>query len=143
MLGVRMLAGRRPRAVAASALTALAIAAPSASAAGDTTPPTAPTGVTAEYDNCYGFFVRWHSPTDNVDSPADLRYRFYDRDGRLLWGWDGTTDFAADPSGETTILIGIQRPATARAVDRAGNLSAPTSRRPPAWEHSSNDRHPW
>jgi hypothetical protein len=127
MLGVRMLGGRRAHAVAASALTALAIAAPSASAAGDTTPPTAPTNVTREFDNCFGFFVRWHSSTDNVDSPADLRYRFYDRDGRLLWGWDGTTDFAADPSGETINLIGIQAPSTARAVDRAGNLSAPAS----------------
>jgi hypothetical protein len=113
---------RRARAAAALALAVTAIGAPSASAAADTTPPSAPTDVTAFLDNCFGsFIVQWQASSDNVDAAADLRYRFYDRDGRLMTGFEGATEYDGDP----TAMLSPQRPHTARAVDRAGNVSTP------------------
>jgi hypothetical protein len=118
---------RRTCAVAASTLVAMAIAVPSEAAAADTTPPSAPTNATWFWDNCYGFFANWRSSTDNVDGPADLRYRFY-RDGRLVTVFSngGGTEAQGSASGDNWALV-ERGPDTVRAVDRAGNVSAPAA----------------
>jgi hypothetical protein len=117
--------------VAASTLAAMALGAPAASAA-DTTPPSAPSDTYLEIDYlCTGaLFAHWRNANDNVDSPTQLRYRFYDANGRALrfevWG----TDVPGDPQGNgsgigETWMAMFSEVRTMRAVDRAGNLSAP------------------
>jgi hypothetical protein len=116
---------RRTYAVAASTLAAIAFAVPSASAATDTTPPSAPSNATSEYDSCFlVFWSFWQPSTDNVDGPADLRYRLY-RDGQLLGAlYNVGTEVRAYGSGDVWAAFD-RAPDTVRAVDRAGNVSAP------------------
>jgi hypothetical protein len=119
-------------ATVAVSLAAMAVAAPSASAQPDTTAPSAPTDTYLEFDYlCTGaYFAHWRNSHDNVDSPTQIRYRFYDADGRVLtfdpWGADVPGDPEADGSGIGETWMGmLPSVRTMRAVDRAGNLSAP------------------
>jgi hypothetical protein len=118
----------RTCAVAASTLAAMAFLVPSASAAADTTPPSAPSNATWEYEDCFlMFYTTWRPSTDNVDGPADLRYRFY-RDGQLmtvLYNGSGT-EVQGIASGQNWGSF-HRAPDTVRAVDRAGNVSAPAA----------------
>jgi hypothetical protein len=109
-------------------VSAIAVLAAPASAA-DRTPPTPPTDVYLVFDSlCTGaHYVHWRSSTDDVDAPTDLRYRFYDGDGEALvfnhWG----RDVPADPQRDETWFGMFPSVRTMRAVDRAGNLSAPVA----------------
>jgi hypothetical protein len=117
---------RRTFAAVSSTLAAMAIVVPSASAAADTTPPSAPSNAWRGYDDCFmGFYVNWRNSTDNVDGPADLRYRFY-RDGQLLTtAYGNVTDVPGTEIDYNWAAFGAKVPDTIRAVDRAGNVSAP------------------
>jgi hypothetical protein len=119
------------RTVAVS-LAALAVAAPAASAGVDTRAPSAPTDTFLVVDYlCTGaLFAHWRNSYDDVDSPTQIRYRFYDADGKALrfeyWGTDVPGDVQGDRTaiGETWMGM-LPSVRTMRAVDRAGNLSAP------------------
>jgi hypothetical protein len=117
-------------------VAALAVSAVAASpaAAADTSPPRPPTDVYIVYDSlCTGaHYVHWRNATDDVDSPTQLRYRFYDGDGEVLefahWGRDVPGSPQADGSGVGETWFGMfPTVRTMRAVDRAGNLSAPVA----------------
>jgi len=88
---------------------------------GDTTAPTAPTGLTVEdlNDNCGSLILRWTASTDNFDDPSQIEYELY---------VNGT--FRLTPPGTTA--FGLYAPAgtqtwTVVAVDRAGNSSVPSN----------------
>jgi hypothetical protein len=116
---------RRTFAAVSSALAAMAIVVPSASAAADTTPPSAPSDVKWEYEDCFlMFYVTWQPSTDNVDGPADLKYRFY-RDGRLMTASYGRGTDVQGSASSNWASFAEGAPNTVRAVDRAGNVSAP------------------
>jgi hypothetical protein len=118
--------------VTAAAVVAMAVAVvPSAAAAADTTPPSVPRETYYHWDfQCTGVHFAWWRPsTDNVDSRAELRYRFYDAEGRLLRMGE-QSEFQSDPGTDGRHTNGtwvgfLTAPRTVRAVDRAGNLSAP------------------
>jgi DNA-binding beta-propeller fold protein YncE len=118
---------RRTSAVTASILATMAFVVPSASAAADTTPPSAPTNATWQFEDCFlMFYATWRPSTDNVDGPADLKYRFY-RDGRPMTVlYPGGTEVQGWASGENWASF-HQAPDAVRAVDRAGNVSAPAT----------------
>jgi hypothetical protein len=118
--------------IASAAVAVSGIAASPAAAAADTTPPSLPPEAFYHWDfQCTGVHFAWWRPsTDNVDSRAQLRYRFYDAQGRLLSGAGGTSEFQTDPGTDGQYSGGtwtgfLSAPQTVRAVDRAGNLSAP------------------
>jgi opacity protein-like surface antigen len=120
--------------IASAALAVSAFAASPAAAAADTTPPTPPTDAYLVFDSlCTGaHYAHWRNSTDNVDSPTQLRYRFYDGDGEALefahWGRDVPGDPQANGSGIGGTWFGMfPSVRMMRAVDRAGNLSAPVA----------------
>jgi hypothetical protein len=125
-MAIRVFRTRRARVAIGAAVAAMAIAAPSAAAAADTTAPSAPTEAGTYFDfRCTERqFVHWLPSTDNVDSLTDLRYRFYDAAGQVI-SRAATTDFQSDPYGGISYIDLPRVPVTVRAVDRAGNLSAP------------------
>ena len=127
----RPMRDRRILVTAAAVAALLGAGTPSAVAAADTTPPSAPTETYYHWDfQCTGVHFAWWRPsTDNVDSRADLRYRFYDAEGRLLRAGD-QSEFSSNPGTDGRYTDGtwagfLTAPRTVRAVDRAGNLSAP------------------
>ena len=120
--------------VIASAALAVSAVAASPAAAADTTAPSPPTDAYLVFDSlCTGaYYAHWRNSTDNVDSPTQLRYRFYDGDGEALefahWGRDVPGDPQANGSGSGETWFGMfPSVRTMRAVDRAGNLSAPVA----------------
>ena len=89
---------------------------------GDTSPPTAPTGLTVEDldDNCGSLILRWTPSTDAVDAQSEIEYELY-RNGSF---------FTLTPPGATE--KGLYTPLgtqtwTVVAVDRAGNSSGPSN----------------
>ena len=89
---------------------------------GDSTPPTAPTGLTVEDldDNCGSLILRWTPSTDDFDAQSSIEYELH-RNGSF---------FQLTPPGTTA--IGIYAPPgtqtwTVVAVDRAGNSSGPSN----------------
>ena len=89
---------------------------------GDTSPPTAPTGLTVEdfNDNCGSLLLSWTPSTDTVDAQSEIEYELY-RNGSF---------FTLTPPGATS--KGLYTPAgtqtwTVVAVDRAGNSSGPSN----------------
>jgi hypothetical protein len=90
----------------------------------DTTPPTAPTGLRVfDEDGCGEVELRWTQSTDNQDPQTAIRYRIFingepdpvgiDAIGTGRWITYGVVD------GENTLAL--------RAVDSAGNVSAPSN----------------
>jgi chitodextrinase len=89
---------------------------------GDTTPPSAPTNLTAEdfNDNCGSLILRWTPSTDNFDAQSEIEYEIY-LNGRF---------FMLTAPGAS--WVGLYSPAgtntwTVVAVDRAGNSSVPSN----------------
>jgi hypothetical protein len=112
---------------------AVGISTPPASADSDTTAPTAPSVAGTVHDiRCTGLrFVHWRADSiDNIDARTDIRYRFFDTDGKPItfptWGTDLPGDSVQMDSWSRGFDPAIV-PVTVRAVDQAGNLSAPTS----------------
>jgi chitodextrinase len=83
----------------------------------DTTPPTAPTNLTGSTSPGCGFldFI-WSGSSDNVDLPGQLEYEIYE-DGSFRGMWQG--EVFEGSFGRHRYHI--------RAVDRAGNHSAPSN----------------
>jgi chitodextrinase len=89
---------------------------------GDSTPPSAPTDLTAEdfNDNCGSVILRWTQSTDNLDDQSEIEYEIY-LNGQLFLlaapgsSWRGLYS----PAGTNTWTV--------VAVDRAGNRSAPSN----------------
>jgi chitodextrinase len=89
---------------------------------GDSTPPTAPTDLTAEdfNDNCGSVILRWTQSTDNFDAQSEIEYEIY-LNGRFFLlaapgaSWRGLYS----PAGTNTWTV--------VAVDRAGNSSEPSN----------------
>jgi hypothetical protein len=90
----------------------------------DTTPPTAPTGLrVSDEDGCGEVELRWTQSTDDQDPQPAIRYRIlingvpdpvgFDAIGTGRWVTYGVVD------GENTFVL--------RAVDSAGNVSAPSN----------------
>ena len=89
---------------------------------GDSTPPTAPTGLTVEdlNDNCGSLILRWTPSTDTFDAQSEIEYELY-RNGSF---------FQLTPPGTSEIGIYTQpgtQTWTVVAVDRAGNSSGPSN----------------
>jgi hypothetical protein len=93
----------------------------------DTTPPTAPTSLrVSDEDGCGEVELRWTQSTDNQDPQSAIRYRIFingvpdpvgfDAIGTGRWITYGVVD------GENTFVL--------RAVDSAGNISAPSNTYP-------------
>ena len=84
----------------------------------DVTPPTPPTNFWGDTSPGCGFLdFFFNSSTDDTDSPSQLIYEVYE-DGIFRGIWDGTVVFEASFGRHTYYL---------RAVDRAGNRSAPSN----------------
>ena len=89
---------------------------------GDSTPPSAPANLEVEDfdDNCGSLILRWSPSTDNLDDPSQIEYELH-RNGGLAH---------VTPPGATWLgIYTIAGPQTwtAVAVDRAGNMSAPSN----------------
>ena len=88
---------------------------------GDSTPPSAPTGLTVEDldDNCGSLILRWTPSTDNVDAQSQIEYELH-RSGFFHLTAPGASSFGlyTVPGTQTW---------TAVAVDRAGNSSGPSN----------------
>jgi chitodextrinase len=93
----------------------------------DTAPPTAPTGLRVfDEDGCGEVELRWTQSTDDQDPPSAIRYRIFingepdpvgiDAIGTGRWITYGIVD------GENTFVL--------RAIDSAGNVSAPSNSYP-------------
>jgi Fibronectin type III domain len=93
----------------------------------DTTPPTAPIGLrVSDEDGCGEVELRWTQSTDDQDPQSAIRYRIFingepdpvgfDAIGTGRWITYGVVD------GENTFVL--------RAVDSAGNVSAPSNSYP-------------
>ena len=89
---------------------------------GDSTPPEAPTDLTAEDfdDNCGSVILRWTQSTDNVDAQSEIEYEIY-LNGRffLLTAPGASWKGLYSPAGTNTWTV--------VAVDRAGNSSVPSN----------------
>jgi chitodextrinase len=87
----------------------------------DTTPPTAPTNLQVfDQDGCGEVEVRWTQSTDDQDPQSAIRYRIF---------INGTLDVTTIGTGRT-ITYGIvtgENTFVLRAVDSAGNVSAPSN----------------
>jgi cellulose 1,4-beta-cellobiosidase len=81
---------------------------------GDTTPPTAPTGVTVSGTSSSSVSLSWTASSDNVGVTGYNVYR-----GTTLAGTSATTGFT-----DTGLAASTQYSYTIRAYDAAGNLSA-------------------
>jgi hypothetical protein len=90
----------------------------------DTTPPTAPTSLhVSDQDGCGEVELRWTQSTDNQDPQSAIRYRVFingepdpigiDAIGTGRWITYGVVD------GTNTFFL--------RAIDSAGNVSAPSN----------------
>jgi hypothetical protein len=93
----------------------------------DTTPPTAPTTLhVSDEDGCGEVELRWTQSTDNQDPQSAIRYRIFingepdpvgfDAIGTGRWITYGVVD------GTNTFVL--------RAIDSAGNVSAPSNSYP-------------
>jgi chitodextrinase len=89
---------------------------------GDSTPPEAPTDLTAEdfNDNCGSVILSWTQSTDNVDAQPEIEYEIY-LNGRffLLTAPGASWKGLYSPAGTNTWTV--------VAVDRAGNRSVPSN----------------
>jgi cellulose 1,4-beta-cellobiosidase len=83
------------------------------SSGGDTTPPTAPTGVTVSATSSSSVSLTWTASTDNVGVTGYDIYR-----GSTLAGTSATTSFT-----DTGLTASTQYTYTVKAFDAAGNLS--------------------
>jgi chitodextrinase len=90
----------------------------------DTTPPTAPTNLhVSNEDSCGEVDVRWTQSTDDQDPQSAIRYRIF------INGAPDPFDPGAIGTGRT-ITYGVvdgQNTFVLRAVDSAGNVSAPSN----------------
>jgi chitodextrinase len=88
---------------------------------GDTSPPTAPTGLTVEdfNDNCGSLILRWTQSTDNFDAQSQIEYELH-RSGFFHLTPPGASSFGLYTVAGTQTW-------TAVAVDRAGNSSGPSN----------------
>ena len=88
---------------------------------GDSTPPSAPTGLTVEDfdDNCGSLILRWTPSTDNLDAQSEIEYELH-RAGFFHLTPPGASSFGLYTVAGTQTW-------TAVAVDRAGNSSGPSN----------------
>jgi microcystin-dependent protein len=93
----------------------------STEASTDTQPPTAPTDLFVSDQSCSEVGVRWTQSTDNQDPQSAISYRIF---------INGVLDPLGTPIGtDHTITYGVDGTNTfvLRAVDSAGNVSAPSN----------------
>jgi Fibronectin type III domain len=93
----------------------------------DTTPPTAPTGLrVSDQDGCGEVELRWTQSTDDSDPQSAIRYRIFINGAPDPVGFEpigtGRTITYGVVDGENTFVL--------RAVDSAGNVSAPSNSYP-------------
>lgn len=124
MIGSRLL-----RTIAVTAVAVLSTALVSTSAAAsraDTTPPTAPAWGYAQGFYCLTLIAGVHRSTDDVTPQSQLRYEIYDNGVRI--------GSMVDQGAYAGVFAVLQMPGngpgshsiTVRAIDAAGNRSAPT-----------------
>jgi chitodextrinase len=89
----------------------------------DTEPPAPVTGLQGMAEPDFFVFVSWAPSTDNVTLPGGLRYRLHFEDGPSIVL--NHTTFSAERDMPGPQLFGCFP--TVRAIDRAGNESAPRS----------------
>jgi chitodextrinase len=89
---------------------------------GDSTPPTAPTGLTVEDldDNCGSLILRWTPSMDNFDAQSEIEYELYRNGSFFQLTSPGTSEIGiyTQPGTQTWTVV---------AVDRAGNSSGPSN----------------
>jgi hypothetical protein len=123
-----------PRAIRTAIVTAVALVSTlfvgsAASAAGtDTTAPTAPQFGYAEGFYCLTLIIGDMHSTDNATPQSQIKFRVYD-DGVFI---GSLNDNGAGPWAFLALRHSATNMVTVRAVDAAGNVSAP-SRQAPIW----------
>jgi chitodextrinase len=86
----------------------------------DVTPPTAPTNLRVSDQHCGEIIARWTGSTDDQDPPEAIRYRLFGvRDAPFETIIGGTRWNTYGNDGANTFVL--------RAVDSAGNVSAPSN----------------
>jgi hypothetical protein len=109
-------------AVVATAMSAFLAASPAAAASRDRTPPSAPNWGYAQGFYCLTLIVGVIESTDNVTPQKQLRYEAFD-DGVSI-GF--LSDRGSGPWGILVLKHTGTNGITVRAIDAAGNRSAPT-----------------